>query len=58
MKIENNNTVYLDDDAAFIIAQSHTVGARLATDAPHPLHPIVQSVLQSVGVGVPHSNGA
>lgn len=42
--VYNNNTVYLDDDAAFIIAQSHAVGARLATYTPHPLHAVVECV--------------
>lgn len=34
----------LDDDAAFIVAYSHTVGARLATYTPHPLHAVVERV--------------
>ena len=44
---------HLDNDAAFIIAQRHIVGAPEAAHAPHSLHAIVQSALQAVSAWVP-----
>ena len=44
---------YLDDDAALIIAESDVIGSLHVSYGPDPLHAIVESGLQPVGVGMP-----
>lgn len=39
---------HFDDDAAFIIAQCHIVGAPETAYTPHSLHAIVQCAFQAV----------
>ena len=51
-------TANLDDDAAFVVTNGNIVGAPHGGEGPHPLQPIVESGLQSVGARVPHANCA
>lgn len=48
-----NHELYLNNNAALIISQSHVVGAPQAGHTPHPLHAVVQGALQAVRAGVP-----
>ena len=49
---------HLDDDAAFVVAQRHVVGASQATHTPHTLHAVVQRALQTVCTRVPDTHSA
>lgn len=49
---------HLDDDAAFVVAQRHVVGASQATHTPHALHAVVQRALQTVRTRVPDAHSA
>lgn len=48
MNITAVSSAHLDNDAAFVVAQRHIVGAPEAAHTPHSLHAIVQSALQAV----------
>lgn len=48
---------HFDNDAAFIVAQSHIVGAPETGHTPHSLHAIVQCALKAVSARVPDTHG-
>lgn len=49
---------YLDNDAAFIIANGHIVGSLLTSNGPYSLKSVVQCALQPIGVGMPNTHCA
>lgn len=46
--LKNCSFAHLNNDAAFVVAQCHIVGAPEAAHTPNSLHAIVQSALQAV----------
>ncbi|KAI1235675.1 28S ribosomal protein S22, partial [Lamprotornis superbus] len=45
--LTSNHELYLNNNAALIISQSHVVGASQAGHTPHPLHAVVEGALQA-----------
>ena len=50
------NIHYLDHDTALVVTNGNIVGASHLADEPHSLQTIVESGLQSVGVGMPNTD--